>query len=517
MKNIWTQLALSVTCAILVGCGSDNDRDPTPTPTPTPPTPTPPTPTPPTPTPPTPTPPTPTPPTPTPVVADRFVGSWLGGFCHKGARTNLTVHKASENSVRFTIETRQFEKEDCTGAVIKNYDVASDDALISEIAATETSGTTTANRVKYSDRYRPNGIASAYAFKGDGMCAVSETASIKDIQTYMDSVDPSKVVTCYTRTNVEGYSLLKPTVSKATASYRLLDNQTSWANFLAQANEQGSQGFALAGSSLDVKKANSDFPEPKNLYIKNNASTDTYSYKIADITTNVIANRYVLKLAEMKKQGESGFVYKSFLSEDPSNTYKYLFVKNDKKPATYTYDNRFLTNKTRASILAAFNELGAQGCKLIFAGEDFTTNGTKNDMYYIPTCVNSSTHNGTYSYRYVEMPKTEAGFYDDNPTKLDLLLKQQAAEGYHLIDKDNAIGFFNTKGYLFERDSESTANIESKVFKEDAIYKLDLPSEIQNRLQDQGNLGWFINVKLGSVYSNTPTYFDLNTGVIFPN
>ncbi|QHH98235.1 endoglucanase [Acinetobacter dispersus] len=372
--------------------------------------------------------------------------------------------------------------------------------------------------MKYSDRYRPNGIASAYAFKGDGMCAVSETANIKDIQTYMDSVDPSKVVTCYTRTNVEGYSLLKPTVSKATASYRLLDNQASWANFLAQANEQGSQGFALAGTSLDVKKANSDFPEPKNLYVKNNASTDTYSYKIADITTNVIANRYVLKLAEMKKQGESGFIYKSFLREDPSNTYKYLFVKNDKKPATYTYDNRFLTNKTRASILAAFNELGAQGCKLISAGEDFTTNGTKNDMYYIPTCVNSSAHNGTYSYRYFDMPKTEAGFFEDNPTKLDALLKQQAAEGYHLIDKDNSIGFgVLQQGYLFERDSESTASIESKVFKEDAIYKLDLPSEIQNRLQDQGNLGWFINVKLGSVYSNTPTYFDLSTGVIFPN
>ena len=115
------------------------------------------------------------------------------------------------------------------------------------------------------------------------------------------------------------------------------------------------------------------------------------------------------------------------------------------------------------------------------------------------------------------MPKTEAGFYDDNPTKLDLLLKQQAAEGYHLIDKDNAIAFFNTKGYLFERDSSSTSNIESKVFNEDAIYKLDLASEVQNRLQDQGNLGWFINVKLGSVYSNTPTYYDLSSGVIFPN
>jgi len=40
---------------------------------------------------------------------------------------------------------------------------------------------------------------------------------------------------------------------------------------------------------------------------------------------------------------------------------------------------------------------------------------------------------------------------------------------------------------------------------------------VQNRLQDQGNLGWFINVKLGSVYSNNPTYYDLSSGVIFPN
>jgi len=308
-------------------------------------------------------------------------------------------------------------------------------------------------------------------------------------------------------------------VRKATASYRLLDNQSSWANFLAQANEKGTQGFALAGTSLDVKKANSDFPEPKNLYVKNNASTDTYSYKIVDVTTRIVADRYLLRLAEMKKQGALGFAYKSYLREDPSYTYKHLFVKNDKKPATYTYDNRFIfaSQATRSVILEAFNSLGAQGCKLVFAGSTYTNNGTTNDTFYVPTCVNSSTHNGTYSYRYFEMPTTPAGFYEDNPTKLDLLLKQQAAEGYHLIDKDNAVEFYNTKGYLFERDSASTATIESKVFKEDAIYKLDLPSEVQNRLQDQGNLGWFINVKLGSVYSNTPTYFDLSTGVIFPN
>ena len=198
-------------------------------------------------------------------MADRFVGSWLSGFCHEGARTNLTVYKTSDNSVRFTTEKRQFEKENCTGAVIKTYSVASDDALLTEIAATESSGTTTANRVKYIDRYRPNGIAAAYGFKGEGMCDVPATATIKDIQAYMDSIDPSRAVTCYTRTNVEGYSLFKPTVKKATASYRLLDNQSSLENFLMQANEQGHQGFALVSHSLDVKKPNSDFPEPKNL------------------------------------------------------------------------------------------------------------------------------------------------------------------------------------------------------------------------------------------------------------
>ena len=36
MKNIWTQLVLSMTCAALVGCGGSSSSNNTPTPTPTP-------------------------------------------------------------------------------------------------------------------------------------------------------------------------------------------------------------------------------------------------------------------------------------------------------------------------------------------------------------------------------------------------------------------------------------------------------------------------------------------------
>ncbi|WP_373868796.1 PT dipeptide repeat lipoprotein, partial [Acinetobacter junii] len=150
--------------------------------------------------------------------------------------------------------------------------------------------------------------------------------------------------------------------------------------------------------------------------------------------------------------------------------------------------------------------------KLIYANSEFTNNGTTNGTFYVPTCVNSSTHNGIYAYRYFEVPQ-HIPFNKDDAIKLENLLKEQAAEGYRLVDANNNLGFFNIDGYLFERDSENTGPIEYKVFIEDAASETDEPYIVENRIQDQGTLGWFFAVRLGSVYTNSPTNYDLASGV----
>jgi hypothetical protein len=57
---------------------------------------------------------------------------------------------------------------------------------------------------------------------------------------------------------------------------------------------------------------------------------------------------------------------------------------------------------------------------------------------------------------------------------------------------------------------------EYKVFIEDAASETDEPYIFENRIQDQGTLGWFFAVRLGSVYTNSPTNYDLASGVVFP-
>lgn len=65
-------------------------------------------------------------------------------------------------------------------------------------------------------------------------------------------------------------------------------------------------------------------------------------------------------------------------------------------------------------------------------------------------------------------------------------------------------------------EPQNTGPIEYKVFIEDAASETDEPYLVENRIQDQGKLGWFFAVRLGSVYTNSPTNYDLASGVVFP-
>ena len=96
-------------------------------------------------------------------------------------------------------------------------------------------------------------------------------------------------------------------------------------------------------------------------------------------------------------------------------------------------------------------------------------------------------------------------------------MKEQVAEGYRLIDKDNKASFgLTASGYLFEKDSENTGAVEYKLYAEDAADSSESAYGVENRIQDQGKLGWFFATRLGMVYTNTPSNHDLTTGVVFP-
>ncbi len=431
----------------------------------------------------------------------------------------MNIIKVSATSVRFVSETVKYANQDtCTGNIVDSYRQASEFSLVTAIQPTQTVQSSSYNKAQWQLLVAGKLTSKApavFGFKNaDQFCLVPSDVPAS-IHAYLQQPNAFKVInTCYTRSSAPA-SMKKPVQVLATASYNVRDNQESWADVLTQLNTQGRHGYALLAPSVALDNPDGNRSIYKNLYVKNDNSADTYTYKTADVTTNIVAQRYLLWLAELKRQGALGYIYKLSFGETSNNTNKYLFLKNDQKPSTYAYDNRFLTNTTRASILAAFNELGAQGCKLVYAGSTYTNNGSSNGTFYVPTCVNSSTHNGTYAYRFFEVPQN-IPFNAVDAVKLEKLLKEQAAEGYRLIDKDNAIGFFNVDGYLFERDSESTANIEYKVFVEDATDSSDEPYLVENRVQDQGKLGWFFAVKGGSVYTNNPGNYDLNTGVVFP-
>ena len=120
-----------------------------------------------------------------------------------------------------------------------------------------------------------------FGFKNaDQFCLVS-TDQPNDIHAYLQQVDFSRVNTCYTR-SAASYSQQKPQQVVATASYRFGDNQTAWADVLNQLNDQGRQGYALITPSVALKNPEGSNSIYKNLYVKNNASQDTYTYTTED-------------------------------------------------------------------------------------------------------------------------------------------------------------------------------------------------------------------------------------------
>ncbi len=96
--------------------------------------------------------------------------------------------------------------------------------------------------------------------------------------------------------------------------------------------------------------------------------------------------------------------------------------------------------------------------------------------------------------------------------------KIQAAEGYRLIDKDNKASFGLTAlGYFFEKDIENTGTVEYKLYADDAVDSSESVYGVENRIQDQGKLGWFFATSLGRAYSNAPSQYDLTKGVVSLN
>lgn len=130
------------------------------------------------------------------------------------------------------------------------------------------------------------------------------------------------------------------------------------------------------------------------------------------------------------------------------------------------------------------------------------------NTFDIASCINSSTHNGTYQYRYVKNPNAIEAM---DATALQQAITAQQKDGYRLISTSFYINAMERSSLLFERDSENATAVDYKVFSESVIDKYDGLNSMNRRLSEQNKLGWILTGNT-SVYVNDPKAIFNNLG-----
>jgi uncharacterized protein YfiM (DUF2279 family) len=203
--------------------------------------------------------------------------------------------------------------------------------------------------------------------------ATSGTSTLTYI--YSSQTPASGTVNSLTQLNTQGatgnafvgpYSLdgtsyfhlfIKPS-NGATFSYTSITADTSNAtpaSFVQVLNTQGAQGYAYKGALIFPGSATTTL-----LFVKNNSKTATYSYQFTSVST---LNDEAAYVQDMNTKGSNGFgLLGSFLS-DPQNlsTQFLLYSKDNTSNATYAYKFKPISFPTRDELLAEVNAEGANG------------------------------------------------------------------------------------------------------------------------------------------------------------
>lgn len=446
-------------------------------------------------------------PTPAPETADLFVGSWLQGKSTLGSTNcildQIVLTKTAKNALQGSLERTRFEthnKPDCTGGLVSERKYAIDNLNLKNIQAAETADGYTYHHV--TAQRQPSLDPAAYLLVktgSDSFCLMQGNQP-SNIKTWIETQNtPLKSYNCYTRSS-EAFTAIKPGKKIDQPLYLFekninTDNKTLFVN---QLNELGRKGYVMLAHNWQGLRENFG-----TVFIKAQSSQDTFTYVASDLTPADSASYYFDWFNLLTAQGKQGYAFNYGVNV---STLKYIeyFIKNDQKPATYSYERTYFQPVTDANdLIAQLNALGSKGCRLIDFGRYYT--GSHPDIFdgkqnqpKIATCMNSSTHHGKYNYRF---------FSSRTNTQLDSLINQQSKEGYRLISSKISLSNTSNDNHLFMKDSEDTILPEYKVFS-DSIVSPDLNSsepvlaDIKNRLSAQSQHGWFMTQN-PNVYSNS--------------
>ncbi|RKG32790.1 hypothetical protein D7V32_04810 [Acinetobacter tianfuensis] len=310
--------------------------------------------------------------------------------------------------------------------------------------------------------------------------------------------DPLKDRRCYTKSSTVFFSNLAPKAKITTADFKTaaFRNSLNSADFLTQLNLMGQNGYKFIGYDTPTKDSGI-----VNTYMKLANDSAKFSHIAENRTNTVVADNYFSWRAQLNEKGKTG--YQHLHTIRPTTEMKYIdyFIKKENDTASYTYDSGYVAGAVDPTALETMlNSLGTQGCRIIEFKSYFTGNHPeildgKVNQPKIATCVNSSAHNGTYSYRYKANPSST--------TALQTMLDEQAKEGYRLVSMSLDMSSTNKNGLLFMKDSENTNVGEFKVFSEKVFRNLTFNDVLAQRLNQQGTLGWlFTNGQ--SMYATNP-------------
>ncbi|OOV84125.1 hypothetical protein B1201_02525 [Acinetobacter sp. ANC 5600] len=303
--------------------------------------------------------------------------------------------------------------------------------------------------------------------------------------------DPLKDSRCYTKNSNEFFTNLKPKTKITAADFKSENfiNTTDTVNFLTQLNTMGQSGYKLIGydtKTLDNGNVNS--------YMKLANENTRFNHIVADRTAPSIADIYFTWRNQLNEKGKSGYQYLHSVRPTNALNFKDYFIKKENDTATYTYDSGYVSPLVDpVQLETMLNTLGAQGCRIIQFKSYYTgfrpeiLNGKQNSPK-VATCINSSAHHGTYSYRYKTYPTGSNSV--ERSIKLQEMIDEQAKDGYRLVSRALDMSSTTKNGMLFMKDSENTNVGEFKVFSETVFATSTFNDVLLKRLQQQGQLGW---------------------------
>ncbi|KVD43752.1 hypothetical protein WS61_15975 [Burkholderia sp. ABCPW 11] len=164
-----------------------------------------------------------------------------------------------------------------------------------------------------------------------------------------------------------GYLYRKDGGSSSTYSYVSAALPTSQAAFLAQANGQGQSGYWFVSPMMVASGSG-------NLYMKDNASSATYTYEALPQASNVAD-----LVAQANSEGAKGFRAKgaNMFGSDVA----WVYVKDQTQSPTFAYQSTAIQT-AGAAFVQQSNNLAAQGYAYL---SDIVTGGGSASFYFKPT------------------------------------------------------------------------------------------------------------------------------------